>query len=85
MCAGEKPSANAVKTRKPGGTAHSCHGETPVYRARTPGPVSQIVLNNLQEFEQWLKNPADLRARPQPGVITTLGRLMAIGPDTALA
>jgi len=79
MCAGEKPSANAVKTRKPGGTAHSCHGETPVYRARTPGPVSQIVLNNLQEFEQELNNPPDARPRPHPSIITAFEKFVECG------
>ena len=55
--------------------------ETPVYRARNPGgdPLSRIVLNNLPEFEQWLKNPSDLRPRPHPAIITALEKFVECG------
>ena len=54
---------------------------TPCYRARDPGgsALSQIVLNNLPKFEQWLKNPSDSRLRPHPAVITALEKFVECG------
>ena len=44
------------------------------YRARNTknDPLNRLVLNNLQDFEQWLKNPPDNRPRPHPSIITPL-------------
>ena len=41
-------------------------GKDHIYRARNKkdDPLTQLVLNNLQEFEQWLKDPPDNRPRP---------------------
>lgn len=85
MCAGEKQSAVAVPALKPGGSgrvslAPSCR-ETPGYRTRNPGgsPLVRIVLNTLQEFEQWPKNPIDSLPRPHPGVITALEKFVECG------
>ncbi|HOZ01381.1 MAG TPA: transposase, partial [Candidatus Syntrophosphaera sp.] len=51
------------------------------YRARDPGgsPLSRIVLNNLPEFEQWLKNPSDSQPHPHPAVITALEKFVECG------
>ena len=81
MCAKEEPFAEAeiVRAIKPNSRRHfsrdaSCR-ETPGYRARNPGgnPLSRIVLNNLPEFEQWLKNPSD--SRPRPALLVSQSRL----------
>ena len=85
MCAGERLSVVADPVLKPGASGHvnraaSCC-EPPGYRVRNPGdsPLAQIVLNNLQEFEQWLKSPTDSRPRPQPIVITALEKFAECG------
>ena len=70
---------------KPTGRNHRgrdiTHPEAPCYRARDTGgsALSQIVLNNLPEFEQWLKNPPDSRPRPHPTVITALEKFVECG------
>ena len=73
--AADKPTVNNLPGRNiiPKGT--------PCYRARDPGgsALSQIVLNNLTEFEQWLKNPPDSRLRPHPSVITALEKFVECG------
>jgi hypothetical protein len=73
----------SVKTIQAFAAGRSCRGgrETPGYRARAPGsPLSRIVLNNLQEFEHWLKYPPGPRPpRPQPGVITALEKFIEYG------
>ena len=87
MCAKKEPYAETEKVRaiKPDSHRHyyrdvSCL-KTPGYRARDPGgsPLSRIVLNNLPEFEQWLKNPSDSRPRPHPSVITALEKFVECG------
>ena len=86
MCAKERLSAKAeiVQVKPPGQERFyrddSCR-ETPGYRARNPGgsPLSRIVLGNLPEFEQWLKNPTDSRPRPHPAVITALEKFVECG------
>ena len=82
MRAEERLSANTIQAFKPAERGRSCRGghEAPGYRARAPGsPLSRIVLNNLQEFGHWLKSPPDLRARPLPGVITSLEKFIECG------
>ena len=86
MCAKEEPSAEAeiVRAGKPNGRRFSrdaSRRETPCYRARDPGasPLSRIVLNNLPEFEQWLKNQPDSRPRPHPAVINALEKFVECG------
>ncbi|MBU2573629.1 MAG: transposase zinc-binding domain-containing protein [Elusimicrobia bacterium] len=65
--------------------AHSAAGiscpETPGYRARSSrdNTLSHIALNNLSEFEQWLKSPSDSRPRPQPAIITALEKFVECG------
>lgn len=84
MCAGERLS-DTVQAIKPGETGRSCrvaaNREKPIYRARNPGdsPLSKIVLNNLPEFEQWLKSPPDARPRPHPGAIAALEKFAECG------
>ena len=87
MCAKERPSAKAeiIRAGKPPCQERfyrddSCR-ETPGYRAHNPGasPLSRIVLGNLPEFEQWLKNPHDSRPRPHPAVITALEKFVECG------
>ncbi|PIU19819.1 MAG: hypothetical protein COT18_05475, partial [Elusimicrobia bacterium CG08_land_8_20_14_0_20_59_10] len=83
MRAEERLSAKTIQAFKPAAPGRSCCGghEAPGYRARAPGsPLSRIVLNNLQEFERWLKNPAGSQPpRPQPGVITALEKFIECG------
>ncbi|PIU19625.1 MAG: hypothetical protein COT18_06540, partial [Elusimicrobia bacterium CG08_land_8_20_14_0_20_59_10] len=41
--------------------------------------MSQIVLNNLQEFGQWLKNSTDARPRPHPSIIAAFEKFVECG------
>ena len=83
MRAEERLSVKTIHAFKPAAHGQSCRGghKTPGYRARAPGsPLSRIVLNNLQEFEHWLKYPPDPRPpRPQPAVISTLKKFIECG------
>ena len=51
------------------------------YRARNTknDPLNRLVLNNLQDFEQWLKNPPDNRPRPHPSIITAMEKYVECG------
>ena len=85
MCAGERLSATAVPVLKPErsgcGGRNAAGPEKAAYRARNPAdnPLSRIVLNNLPEYEQWLKDPPDARPRPHPAVITALEKYVECG------
>ena len=84
MCVGGRLPGKTGQAHKPGQRAGaqdpSCD-KKPGYRARNPGadPLARIVLNNLQEFEQWLKNPSDTRPRPHPAIITALEKFVECG------
>lgn len=67
MCA--KEGASAVTELVPAIVSnvrrpHAAVCQKTSYRARNPAacPLSQIVLDNLPEFEHWMKNPSDSRA-----------------------
>ena len=84
MCAEEGASsctgaAQAVKpgSRLPAGLSI----KELTYRARNTNndPLNRLVLNNLQDFEQWLKNPPDNRPRPHPSIITALEKYVECG------
>ena len=84
MCAKEGASAETEIVPATGSNGLRPHGaacQKTSYRARNPAasPLSQIVLANLPEFEQWLKNPSDTRPRPHPAIITALEKFVECG------
>jgi hypothetical protein len=77
MCAVD--SAVIAGGRKPA-AAHNCRppGE---YRARNPlkNPLNRLVLDNLAEFEAWLKELPTGKPRPHPSVISALEKFTECG------
>ena len=51
------------------------------YRARNPlkNPLNRLVLDNLAEFEAWLKDPPSGKPRPHPAVIAALEKFSECG------
>ena len=51
------------------------------YRARNPlkNPLNRLVLENLAEFEGWLKETPTGKSRPRPSVITALEKFTECG------
>ncbi len=85
MCAGERLSDSTAQVVTPEEPGRICRAATcrekPGYRARNQeeSPLSKIVLNNLQEFEQWLRGPPDPQSRPHPGAISALEKFAECG------